>query len=304
VQITPQVRSWARAHHGLVTLEFWTAHGQSASSFYRAIGNGILELRAPKVAALAGTDRSGLQSIAAGVLSFGPRTVSSHRSGSAVWGAPVGRQSPVDLIVPGRRSPTRLKGYVIHRPRDADRIRSVRRFGIAVTTPQRTLFELGAVEPGHVLTLLETMLTNGSVTLRTVTTALARHRRSGRTGVAALERAIADLDGFTVADSELERAMVRVFQRAGLARWEAHPRIDGYEVDFAFRAERVIVEVDGWRYHGADRERWEQDRVRDLTLTAQGWLVLRLTWRMVMRRPTAAAARLTATLATRRAVSV
>ena len=103
-----------------------------------------------------------------------------------------------------------------------------------------------------------------------------------------------------VADSALEQAMIAVFARAGMRGWTMHEVVEGYEIDFVFRAERVAVEVDGWALHGANRVRWERDRVRDLTLAAQGWLVVRLTCRMVIAQPAAAAARLGAALAARR----
>jgi very-short-patch-repair endonuclease len=64
--------------------------------------------------------------------------------------------------------------------------------------------------------------------------------------------------------------------------------IEGYEADFAWPAQRLIVEADSWRHHSS-RERFERDRVRDAELTAQGWRVVRLTHARVTSEPDASA---------------
>ena len=51
-------------------------------------------------------------------------------------------------------------------------------------------------------------------------------------------------------------------------------------MDFLWRAERLIVELDGWESHGT-RSAFEQDRARDTRLTLLGFEVLRFTWRQV-----------------------
>jgi very-short-patch-repair endonuclease len=56
--------------------------------------------------------------------------------------------------------------------------------------------------------------------------------------------------------------------------------IGPFEVDFLWRRERVVVEVDGWQAHG-HRYAFERDRARDAELVARGHVVLRFTWRQV-----------------------
>ncbi len=58
--------------------------------------------------------------------------------------------------------------------------------------------------------------------------------------------------------------------------------IGPYTVDFLWPAHRLIVEVDGWETHGT-RTAFEDDRARDAWLTAQGYRVVRFTWRQVTR---------------------
>jgi very-short-patch-repair endonuclease len=54
-------------------------------------------------------------------------------------------------------------------------------------------------------------------------------------------------------------------------------------VDFVYPDARLIVEVDGRRFHGP--ETFESDRRRDNAAQLVGWRVLRFTWRMVTEQP-------------------
>ncbi|MDQ3609528.1 MAG: endonuclease domain-containing protein, partial [Actinomycetota bacterium] len=63
-----------------------------------------------------------------------------------------------------------------------------------------------------------------------------------------------------------------------------------------WRAQRVVVEVDSWQFHG-DRKAFEDDRRRDADLQAAGHRVLRITARQLRREPLYVAARLGALLA-------
>jgi very-short-patch-repair endonuclease len=55
-------------------------------------------------------------------------------------------------------------------------------------------------------------------------------------------------------------------------------------VDCVWREARLIVELDGERYHGS-RSRRQADRERDNRLMAAGWRVIRITWDDLKNRP-------------------
>ena len=61
---------------------------------------------------------------------------------------------------------------------------------------------------------------------------------------------------------------------------EVNARIDRFIVDFLWRTERLVVEVDGWESHGT-RWAFEADRARDARLKLLGFDVLRFTWRQI-----------------------
>jgi very-short-patch-repair endonuclease len=70
---------------------------------------------------------------------------------------------------------------------------------------------------------------------------------------------------------------------------EFHPIIAGHEVDFRVIDSPVILECDGWTYHGLDRAGFEHDRSRDADLVAAGWIVVRFTYRSITVRPSTVA---------------
>jgi very-short-patch-repair endonuclease len=95
--------------------------------------------------------------------------------------------------------------------------------------------------------------------------------------------------------------MKRLLRRGGLAaQARLNRRKDRIFPDAIFQAEKVIVEVDGFRTHGT-RLAFESDRARDAKLAAEGWIVLRFTWRQITEEPELVLVRLAQTLALRRA---
>lgn len=79
--------------------------------------------------------------------------------------------------------------------------------------------------------------------------------------------------------------------------WIAYPGGGGAEADFLWRAQRLIVEVDGRDPH-TTRRAFEHDRRRDQRLAVLGYRVVRFTWRQVMFEP-ACVAQTLATLLSR-----
>jgi very-short-patch-repair endonuclease len=55
-------------------------------------------------------------------------------------------------------------------------------------------------------------------------------------------------------------------------------------VDVLFAAQRLVIEVDGWRTHGT-RAAFQRDRATQNALVGAGYLVLRFTWTDLTQRP-------------------
>jgi very-short-patch-repair endonuclease len=283
---------WARAHHGIITRE---ASGLPRSSWYRAITDGDLQQLHPNVARLIGTPDTPEQRIIAGVLAIGEPAIASHRSAARLWGVPRPDDDPVDVILTGARRDLDLDGVVIHRPTDLARLTPQRQYGITCTNILRTIVDLGAVDAAGVHAAVGHAVATRLATLEAIEAAVADHARPGRHGVVAARDAVADWSiDLKPADSILEVLMARLVRRFDLPPVEFHPVIEGYEVDFRVVDSPVILECDGWAYHGAIATNFERDRQRDAELTAAGWIVLRFTYRSITTRPKATAARIRA----------
>jgi hypothetical protein len=89
--------------------------------------------------------------------------------------------------------------------------------------------------------------------------------------------------GSTVTRSEMEERFLGLCDSYGLPRPHVNTRIEGEEVDFVWRDQRLIVEVDGYAYHRSPSA-FESDRERDVMLAVAGWQVLRFTWTQLTTR--------------------
>jgi very-short-patch-repair endonuclease len=78
--------------------------------------------------------------------------------------------------------------------------------------------------------------------------------------------------------SELEERFLELVERHNLPRPLVNAMVEGYEVDFLWPADKVIVELDGFAAHGT-RSAFERDRVRDRRLARKEFHTVRLTAR-------------------------
>lgn len=287
---------WARAHHGIITLEH---SGMSRDAWYRAIKAGTIDQLHPYVARLHGTPDTAEQRIIAAVAAVRADALASHRSAARLWGIPRPDADPVDVLLASERRDVSLDGVVIHRTRDLARLEPRRRFGICCTDIIRTLLDLGAVDPEGLHGAVGHAITTNLVTLHALEVAAAEHARRGRGGIVAVRDAIADwsIDDTPTA-SMLESALALLTERYGLPDVELHPAIDDVEVGFRVRGTPVVIECDAWADHGHEHnhEHVERNREHDARLIGAGWIVLRFTYRAIIARPKATADRIRAAI--------
>jgi very-short-patch-repair endonuclease len=105
-------------------------------------------------------------------------------------------------------------------------------------------------------------------------------RSSGRHGARTLKTALQETHEPRLTRSEAERRFLDLIRAARLPAPETNVRVAGYEVDFLWRAERLVVEVDGFAYHSS-RAAFERDRRKDAALQAAGLRVVRVTYRQI-----------------------
>jgi hypothetical protein len=96
--------------------------------------------------------------------------------------------------------------------------------------------------------------------------------------------------GSTPTESELEEGFLALCRRAGLPlpevqQWLILP--DGgppIRADFLWREQRLVVEVDGMKYHGT-QQATKHDARRDQRLIVHGYRPIRTGWRQVFFYP-------------------
>jgi very-short-patch-repair endonuclease len=216
----------------------------------------------------------------AAVLACGSGAVLSHRSAGRLWRMSRSR-GPVEVTRPkGWRSPA---GVFAHRLPCAEDEWTVRD-GIPVTGVSRTLLDLATVvsrrQLENALNEAEVLRLTDSVSLPRL---LARYPR--RRGTAVLRAILADEDalgGPTLNDFEERFAVLLAEHDLPKPRFNADLVVRGrhFNVDCLWSKRRLIVELDGGAVHGTARA-FEADRERDRILAADGWQVVRVTWRQL-----------------------
>ena len=257
------------------TIDNWVKHSR-LHPLYR----GVFLLGHPRPIA-------GARNLAA-VLACGRGAVLSHLSAAGLWRLLPGREGDVDVTVPGR-NPGRRRGIRVHRVNGLDR-RDVRKLGgIPITSPARTIFDVAAVVRRRELEQALAEAYARRLARRSDFVSLLA-RRSSLPGTRAL-RALLDDGTPALTRSQAEERLLALIRRAELPAPEINVRIGRDEVDFMWRDQRLIVEVDGFRFHSS-RSAFEHDRRRDAELSSQGFRVIRITWRQIVDRPEALIARL------------
>ncbi|HEX5929260.1 MAG TPA: DUF559 domain-containing protein [Solirubrobacterales bacterium] len=89
--------------------------------------------------------------------------------------------------------------------------------------------------------------------------------------------------------SDLERDFLRLCRRFALPAPEVNVRVGPWTVDFLWRQTRLVVETDGYDYHRG-RIAFQDDKVRDLDLRRRGFDVRHFSERQVNEEPETVAA--------------
>lgn len=285
--------------HGVVSAAQLAGLGVSRGSIDARLVRGRLHLVHRGVYAVGHPLLSAKGRAMAAVLAAGGGAVLSHRSAADLWELRPTASGGWEVTSP-RRAASR-PGIRVHRVRELHSADVAALDGIPVTGVARTLLDLGAVvgrreleracDRAEVLRVLD---------LAAVADVLDRHPY--RRGARALRAVLAaHAIGSTLTESGLEERFLRFCDRWKLPRPECNvplavPGGQKTSVDFVRKAQRVVVETDGWATHKT-RRAFEEDRERDLRVTLARYRVIRITWRRLDEAPAEVAAALRILLA-------
>jgi very-short-patch-repair endonuclease len=274
----------ASKHHGLFRLDEARTAGVPDRRVRRLVERGLVERLGQGVHRVRSAPANRDQLLmAAAWRSRGP---TSHLSGCELHrlGDQVGRGRP-HVAVP-HSGAHELQGIVVHRTGDLlqSDVTSVR--GIPVTTPTRTLLDVGLlVTPLQLERMVHDALHRGLTTFDRLVAGYYRISRPGRNGASAIGDVLRALDPAAgPTESELESVLLQVLRRHGVEEpVRQHPvTVDGkdFRLDLAYPDVRLFLEGDGFGVHGG-RTAFESDRWRQNLLVVDGWWPMRFTWRQL-----------------------
>ena len=296
-----RLRAHARRQHGVFSLAQALSAGHSRATVRRRLATGIWQELAPRVYRIAlAADADWRALTMATVMST--KGVACRRTALALYGLFIAPDQPEVLVA--RRSRTEARAPQASSDqlpaRDATAVD-----GIPATTPVRTLIDMAGRMPLAVFEdVFDTAIVQRLVTvdrLEVRARELWAPRRNGCAIVLALLEA---------RDPDLRRArnvweakVLRIVKRLGLPQPEVNHRVRvGGRVrylDLAWPDVKVAVEFDGFVPHSTRRV-FDDDRLRQNDLVADGWTVFRVTKTMLDRDPLATFGPIAAAIADKR----
>lgn len=245
-----RIATIAQAQRGRVSRRQLLAAGIGTNTIDRLLSRGQLQRVHTGVYAVGHLAPIPLGAETAALLACREGTVLSHRTAAGLWKLrPAGYgDGTVEVTIRGRQT-ARPPGVRVHRTRllTAREVRLSQ--GLPVTSPARTLLDIAElVSERELERALDEGLVSRVVRVGEVTDVLSR--AVGRRGAPLLAAVLDRRSGPTVTRSEAEERMLGLIRAAQLPPPEVNVRVHGFEVDFLWREQEVVVEVDGYRYHG------------------------------------------------------
>jgi hypothetical protein len=267
------------ARRGLILLDDLYAAGVSKAAAKARVDAGVWGRRASGLYAISGAPADWRQELLAAQMAAGPSAAVSELAAAAFWGVPGFPEGPVQVMSPFGTKHNETLGE-LRQSCLLPEAHVVVVDGIRVTRPSRTLFDIASLIP---FGRLERAWSN-AIAMRLTTEAGVQGifdelAQRGRPGTAAVRKLLAKRAVGWRADSGLEVRFLYEIEAAGLPLPECQVWLGDADnpiarVDYFWRPQRLVGEMDSDRFHGAPLD-VEADAIRDEMLTAAGFGVIR-----------------------------
>ena len=273
----------AEQHHGIFALRHAVTTGLSEAQIQERRESGLWTSVFHSAYRITGAPETWRGRLLAACWAGGFRAVASHRSAAALHGFGGGRESVAEITCPRWRR-ARHPQVEVHETKALGARDMTVVEGIPVTTPERTLFDLGAVcHPLVVLMAFDKARKNELVTFASTEATLRRLARPGRPGVRALRWALSVRDPKQApSESEMETLMLDVLRRHGLPAPVPQCEVRDHQgrfvarVDAAYPEARLAIEYQSYQEH-VGPEPLVRDNRRRSRLRALRWEMLGVT---------------------------
>jgi predicted transcriptional regulator of viral defense system len=278
----------AAGQHGLILRSQAMALGMTDTMLHRRLASGALVTARPGVYVLPGHTFTPEMLIRAA--SYALPGVVSHESAAEIHDLPYVPRGLAVISVP-HRTTNRFPEIVVHQSTDLFPHHIEEIDGMRITTVPRTIFDLASrLRLRRVRMIVEQAVVEQKCTLDDLATIKDELARRGRPGSALFRKVLCEIGpGVALSESALELAGMRLLRDAGLPEPRQQLGLpwrdtrDG-RVDMAYPEARLIIELDGRRWHSRT-ETWEMDHKRDRAAQLAGWKVFRFTWSQLEETP-------------------
>lgn len=280
-----ELRRLAASQKGIVSRDELLALGLSLSAIDRRVQAEILVPMRPGIYRDVAVPRSWKQRALGAAKWVGDDGAVGGTSAAALHGLDgFGPPRVITLLTPrpSRSNDPLLK--IVRTPfwEPSDRVVAA---GVPTTSVQRTLIDLAGTETEERLEVALEDALRKRLTDRTAIADRLNRMPVNQAGRARLVRLLGEGAGLAATDSALEVKVIRLLREQGYPRPLRQKVLDDRgrfvgRVDLVFPERRLILEVDGFRFHSG-RSSWDRDRERRNALTALGWVVLHVTARML-----------------------
>lgn len=293
-----QVTQIAASSHGVFTRDQAERIGVGDRTLHRWCGLGIVERHTSTAFTIAGTPATWRRTLVL-MTSAHPHGLVCHRASVSLWGL-VDRRHRAEVLV--THHATRVAGpWSVRETRQLTGTDVAEVDGIAVTSIERTLLDVGRYWPAHRIgQLLDDSVMRELTTYDRFAARLDELAKRGRPGVRPARLALIDrgIDEGT----PFEQLMAQLLRRSGLPTpvRELHVRVGDrdYFIDFAYPNASLGVECDSMLHHTKPCQ-FEADLRRQNDIVGTGMLLLRYTNARLRHDPEAVAAEIRHHLRTR-----
>jgi very-short-patch-repair endonuclease len=276
-----RISAQAARHHGAFTRDYALGAGATSAFISRRVQGGSWLRPLPAVYLISGAPATWQRAVVVAVYGSGTGAIASHATAAHMWDL-LKRPKIIEVTTPNGWRPQRE--HIIHRSTDLVTGDIAEVEGIPCSTVARSLVDVGVPwGEGIAGRCLQEAVRRGFTTDRDVATVLHRVARRGRNGVGPMRAILSDRLGWTsLTESQLEDEYLRVMRAANVALPEPQVNIVKRggrlisRVDFVYRDIRLVIALDGERYH-SDSRTFRKDRRQQNDLTLEGFRILRFT---------------------------
>lgn len=213
----------------------------------------------------------------------------SHDSAAHLWGLIATEPDRPHVVVRRWRREHRTTA-VVHESLDFIPKDRVVVDGVPVTSPVRTIVDLGATSRWLVESALSRGLRQGLFDVPAIDAFIRRVARRGRRGVGVIRPHLDHHRTGTSTESVLEDRFLRLIMERSMPRpvsqFVVRDRSGSFvcRADFAYPALGMLIELDGRSFHEGE-DTFQSDRDKQNITQGLGWTTLRFTWFDITRRP-------------------